>query len=84
MGSVDKGGMLVGGIVNKRGRGWERETDLLDGYDGQLNRDFQFRMGDVSFLVSEAHGSDEAFVFDRATGEVWTDCFKSVSVFRQL
>lgn len=37
---------------------------LLDGYDGQLNSHSKFRMCDVGFLVSEAHGPYEALIFD--------------------
>jgi len=37
---------------------------LFDGYDGQLNSHSKFRMCDVGFLVSEAHGPYEALIFD--------------------
>jgi hypothetical protein len=36
---------------------------LFDGYDGELDGYAEFGVGYVGFLVSQAHGADEAFVF---------------------
>lgn len=46
---------------------------LLDGEDGQLHGDVELRVGDVGFLVAQAHGADEALVFDGAAGEGGAD-----------
>lgn len=46
---------------------------FFDGDDGQLDGDAEFGVGDVGFFVAEAHGADEAFVFDGAAGEAGAD-----------
>lgn len=44
---------------------------LLDANYWELYRDAQFRMCNIRLFVSQTHRSDESFVLDRSTSEVW-------------